>query len=125
MGIGTHKQTTTPQLQWDIATFFMKLFLNLTDDKHIFVERQYEGIKHGLSIYDLVMSNNASKYLKYLDAMYDSASSPVQDKKAFLDLINSNSLHHKFSLSSYFGLTLRNAMSSEIQQSIEQYADFS
>merc|ERR1712228_286206 len=87
--IGTHKQTTTPQLQWDIATFFMNLFLNLTDDKHIFVEHEYDGINHGLSIYDLVMANNASKYMAYINAMYDAASSPVQDLNAFIDLMDS------------------------------------
>ena len=121
--IGSHKLTTTSQLQWDISTFFMELFLNITDNKNIFIDTEYDGLNFGLRIYEYVMKNNATKYLKYISEIYDKASSPIQDVKSFINLVNSQSLHHKFSMSSYFGINLRNPMSSEIQESMKQYVE--
>lgn len=121
--IGSHKFTTTSQLQWDISTFFMELFLNITDNKNIFIDTEYDGLNFGLRIYEYVMKNNASKYLKYISEIYDKSSSPIQDIDEFIHLINSQNLHHKFTMSSYFGINLRNPMLSEIQETIKNYIE--
>ena len=121
--IGTNKLTTTSQLQWDISTFFMELFLNITDNKNIFIETQYDGLDFGLRIYDYVMTKNGKKYLEFLNEIYDKSSNPIQDEKGFIDLINSGNLNHKYSMSSYFVGALRDPISSEIQETIKQYVE--
>eukprot|EP01084_Bolivina_argentea_P098492 177010_1 len=95
----------------------------MTFNKNIFVDTEYDGLNFGLRIYNYTMSNDATKYLQYINEIYDKASSPIQDINSFLNLINSNSLQHKFTMSSYFSLTLWNSMSSEIQKTIHSYIE--
>ena len=121
--LGIHKLTTTSQVQWDISSFFMDLILNKTARKLIFVDSKTDGLGFGLDLYDHVMNSNATKYLEYIDAIYDDASSPIDDRKAFVDLVNSNSLQHRFTMSSYLGMTVQHPMSAEIQQSVARYAE--
>eukprot|EP01083_Nonionella_stella_P002293 6590_1 len=121
--LGSHTSTSTSQIQWDISTFFMTLFLNITDNKNIFVDTEHDGLNFGLRIYDYVMAHDATKYLYYINEIYDAASSPIQDVKGFLDMVNEQALHHKFTMAAYFGMTLRNTMSSEIQETIKQYIE--
>jgi len=88
------------------------------------VDSMTDGIRFGLDLYDHVMRDNATKYLEYIEAIYDEASSPIDDVQSFVDLVNSGSMEHRFTMASYLGITLQHAMSSEIQQSMTRYIEF-